>query len=681
MTGTDAVRYRFTKNNQPRGEIPIDTGIDGTLQAVVWIPDRRDPQRPIGVAIGTSSGNILVFRTTDRGDARTMRRFRGHSGAVTSLAVSRDLRYLASASQDHTVRIWPLAGMEQRDAELHRWGATFETVGGQLEVATIREDGPLYFRGLRVGDRIRKLMWVDRDGRTQAADTAETIAQALRVVDDNRLVVFESIRGRQRPRRFQIVPYWQQLASLFVDGRGEWAYWAPDGYYDASFEGHKLFGWQINRGLAMLPDFFPAAAFRKILERPAVMSKILEAGSVAAAFRLAHLEPPADVVHPVALAYRLKPAVKIESPSAAASIEGGVATVRAAITFAAGQRIVPPKAFANGIVAPRRKLVARTFEDDRHRLTYEWEMPLPSDPEILLQVFAATDEEVTASDSIAVTQPPRKPSREPRLFLLTAGVDRYRDAQIPRLTTAVQSTVDLTAVIRDRAQSLYRIETDSLRGPGVSKPAFRYMTRQYAADLARNVSPDDLLVIYLSGHGVQSPQTGEYYYVTADADYADVLAGDLDDCLAFSDLAVFAAVPCRKVVVLDTCHGGAIEPLAQRELKAAVRFLQDDLLLTLTASAGDQEAIEGRFAGRLLEALAGAADREDGNHDGVSSFSEVVAYVQRTVAGDSLADPVTQLPTAGPRELLPYVAFPITRDRQSAPLSAARVLRPLNNGG
>ena len=55
------------------------------------------------------------------------------------------------------------------------------------------------------------------------------------------LLDFELRTGRQPSRRFQILPAWQQTASLGMDEAGEWAFWAPSGYYDASFEGHRLF--------------------------------------------------------------------------------------------------------------------------------------------------------------------------------------------------------------------------------------------------------------------------------------------------------------------------------------------------------------------------------------------------------------------------------------------------------
>src|SRR5690606_30610455 len=100
--------------------------------------------------------------------------------------------------------------------------------------------------------------------------------------------------------------------------------------------------------------------------------------------------------------------------------------------------------------------------------------------------------------------------------------------------------------------------------------------------------------------------------------------------------------------------------------------LQEDLMLTLTASEGSQQAVEsrerglGRFTYRMLEGLRGAADRSGGDGNGVVSWPELVDYVQRSVTADSVSDPYQQFPTAGPSELLRLVDFPVSRAGEAA---------------
>jgi len=657
----------FYEGETRRARIPLVEMLDGAYRVVCWIPGREPGSRPSAAAIGTSAGEIYVFRLADQGMAPVLRRFRGHGAEVTSLAVSLDLRYLASASLDGTLGVWPLAGLTS-DAELiQRWGADFQLVDGQLAAQDVRANGPAYFRGIRDGDRITELRYRAGD-EDRVANTPDDMRAALAEVDWRTLMTFRYVRGRAAPQAFQIVPAWQQLVSLFVADDGEWAYWTPAGYYDASFEGHKLFGWQINRGLEMLPDFFLAAQFRRQLERPAAMSQLLRTGDLEAAFQAARLDAPANSAEALVNSYRLKPEVEILSPRDGETIRGE-ATLKAKLSVDAAQRLAPPKAFANGVVAGGRRLASETVEDGRRHYTYEWDLRLPSDPRLLLQVAAATENEVTGGDSVVVKHEPPPLKTPPRMFLLSVGVDGYRDTQIPKLNTAVETTENLRSLLQDRAVTLYRFNAASLLEDRATKPSWRVLTEDFAAKLVQGVSPDDLLVIFLSGHGVQGRGDAGYQFVTADARYADVIGERYGDCLSMADLSLFADIPCRKLVILNTCHGGAVQPLFHRELKSAVRALQDDLLLTLAASGGEQEAVEGRFARRLLEALGGAGDIDG---DGRVSFAETVAFVERTVAADSASEEIRQSPSAGPKELLPYVAFPL------AGSDAARVsVRPV----
>jgi WD40 repeat protein len=638
-----------------RAQLPIAEIQDGEFRVVCWIPGRGANAQPYAAAIGTSSGEIFLFRLAENGTAPIVRRFRGHWAQVMSLAVSLDLRYLASASHDGTLAVWPLEELATSDELAQRWGADFVVSDGQLVANSVRPNGPTYFRGIRNGDRITEIRYMVGDDEHIESDPHE-MRSALVRCDWRTLMTFRYTRGRGAEQAFQIVPAWQQLASLYVADNGEWAYWTPAGYYDASFEGHKHFGWQINRGLQILPDFFLAAQFRRQLERPGAMSNLLRTGNLEAAFQGARLEPPANSPDALVNSYRLMPTVKILSPRDGESVSGQVKVVAEMSTDAA-ERLTTPRAFANGVPARERRLISERVEGDRRHYTYEWDIRLPSDPRLLLQVATATENEVTGGDQVVVNHQAPEPTAAPRLFLLSVGVNGYRDTQIPKLRTAVETTNDFRNLLNDRATPIYQLSAASLVEERATKPSWRALTDVYASQLASGVSPDDVLVILLSGHGVQAPDDGGYQFITADARYADVLSGRYGDCLSTTDLSVFADVPCRKIVILNTCHGGATQPLMHRELKTAVRDLQDGLVLTLAASGGEQEAVEGRFAKRLMEGLGGAAD---GDGNGVVSFRETVAYVERTVSADSSGEQVRQTPSAGPKELLRYADIPLT---------------------
>ena len=201
-----------------------------------------------------------------------------------------------------------------------------------------------------------------------------------------------------------------------------------------------------------------------------------------------------------------------------------------------------------------------------------------------------------------------------------------------------------------------------------TRPLWRVFAQQAAEQLRQTVSPNDLVVMYMCGHGLRDRRTNQWYFVTADARYSDLMNDEYSDCIAFSDLAALAKLPCRKLAILDSCHSGAVQPIMDRnDLKSALRFLQDDVVLTFTASEGDEEAVEesetrqGRFTNQLVLGLQGAADE---NNDAVVTLQEIVAYVTQTVSEKSARERRSQHPTASPQYLLRTVQLPLTSTSQ-----------------
>jgi hypothetical protein len=368
--------------------------------------------------------------------------------------------------------------------------------------------------------------------------------------------------------------------------------------------------------------------------------------------------------------YWLKPQVEILQPVEGKTLETDRTVVKAAITVRNGQVLVAPKAFANGVVAVSPRQVEQRAVPGGETFVYQWDARLPTDPHVLIQVVVATEDEVVDSDSVMVGRDPLPPRPPGKMYLFAMGINNYQDPQIQRLDYASDNAREVSGILKQRSHRLYRCQSTTLLDESGTRSLWRVVTQEYAERLKRDVSPDDLLVVFLSGHGVRDPNTRRYFYVTANARFSDIKAERYEDCISFADFGIFSDIPCRKLVILDTCHGGAIQQLPrQRDLKAALRALQDDVVLTLTASEGDQEALEekekrlGRFTARLIEAFEGLADRQaqGGDNDGIVTLSEAIAYVKRTVADDAAGDPQQQYPTAGPVDLLEYVRVPLTQ--------------------
>ncbi|EMI20387.1 WD-40 repeat protein [Rhodopirellula maiorica SM1] len=660
------IRFRLYRDEQPLGMLPLNPEVHGVVSAIGTIDAK---EAGTAVVVGTKGrNNVYVYACDESDPPRLIRQFRGHSGGVRWISASGDTRFLATASDDATIKIWNLENLFSDSESIHRWGAEFEIEDGKLIATSVREAGPLYFRGVRDGDVLMSVGWADAVGDVQEKSDSESIREALLSLPFDTLVSFRFSRLGRSLETIQSFPAWRPLATLLVDRDREWAMWTPAGYYDASFNGHQRFGWQVNRGVQQLPDFFRAAQFRKTLERPDVIRRLLETGSLPAAMRrsLSRIDPPvgdASIVNQ----YLTKPHIELISPQSGELVRGDELVVRADIRIPLGTRLVDPKAFVSGVPATATQQVSDRIDEASgiRTLGYEWTFRVPSDPLLQLEVIAATDTD--AVDRVLIRLPHERigpPPRKPQMHLLAIGVGNYSDPQIQSLDFAASATTAVADTLRTAAGPLYNVTTEQLVDDQATRPLWKIYASEAVKQLSKTISPDDLVVMYLCGHGLHDRRNDQWYFVTHDADYRELMNDQYANCLSFEDLSLLASLPCRKLAILDSCHSGAVQSAMRvDDLKSALRWLQNDVVITITASEGDEEAAEvvesrlGRFTTRLIEALDGGADADG---DGVVTLDETIGYVSRTVAEESQAEGMSQHPTASPPYLLDHLRLPLS---------------------
>jgi uncharacterized caspase-like protein len=294
---------------------------------------------------------------------------------------------------------------------------------------------------------------------------------------------------------------------------------------------------------------------------------------------------------------------------------------------------------------------------------------LPAERRLLVQVVAGSAAKTAALASLLVERAPGElpAERRPRLYLLAIGVDRYRDPAIQPLAFAVADARSVVDIFRQRASGLYQMVDPIVRlDEQVTRAEWAGAFAEISQRLQADVRPDDLLIIFMAGHGFVDAAENRYYFASQDIAADDVLRGVYGSAISWDDFDLLADVPCRKLAFLDTCHSGAIQPQRDRDLKAAIRALQDDVVLTVAASAGHERSEEkpawahGAFTKALLEGLGGAADT---SHDGAVGLDELIAYVKRQVPQLTAG---RQNPAAAPDDLLPYVSLKLTEGKTDA---------------
>ncbi|MDX2131806.1 MAG: caspase family protein [Planctomycetota bacterium] len=234
----------------------------------------------------------------------------------------------------------------------------------------------------------------------------------------------------------------------------------------------------------------------------------------------------------------------------------------------------------------------------------------------------------------------------PNRWALLIGIDQYRDARIQRLDACVR---DVTAM------------RDALIHPGIGMfpaPNVTTLTNEQATraavikalrDLTSRIGPQDLVIVFYSGHGMveASEQFGAAaaaspaqatlgYWVTYDTE-VDNLEGTALSALDVNNRLQNIRTS-RLIAIVDACHAAATAEAAK--VKSAfslaellptfngngrVRFascLESEQSLTINEGEGKGHSV---FAWSLIEGLRGAAAGEDG----VLTVDEWWAYVSR----------------------------------------------------
>ena len=227
------------------------------------------------------------------------------------------------------------------------------------------------------------------------------------------------------------------------------------------------------------------------------------------------------------------------------------------------------------------------------------------------------------------------PARQPRLFVLAAGVEEYTDRSL-RLRFAVDDAQALAQVLEGRAETLFDgvfakelLDADVTRGE---------LSATFEA-LANRVRAEDVFIFFLAGHGVTVD--GRYYFLPVDFRYHNQ-ESFRESAVSEEDLQQWlSGIAAQKsLVMLDTCNSGSYveAQLSSRGIAAKTaidRLIRATGRATISASSASEVALEGVeghgvLTYSLLEGLANS-DRLNGNRDGWVSTLELTAFVADAV--------------------------------------------------
>ena len=583
-----------------KGEILNDEYEDGRILDFAVTPDGR-------VIVGSDFS--LKMYSSSGGLAKE---FLGHTGGVRAVAVSRDGRYMASGSEDQSIKLWSLA--ERGDVPSLR-----EVFDDQAWAEYFNE----------MDEEINKLT---------SENTNESWLKVITYLKEYGDKTYKDIEAVHQNLGEIIRPF----VNLFVSDDMEWICWTPTGYFHSSSQGGQYFGWHINRGIKQLADYYAAEQYFEILYRPQQMLK-----SIQQAKRVREIL--------VEEGERIFDLSKLNRPSAGffdnsdltyggnrilTYKDGKYTTKEKALTlqvdiYDGGGGIKEVNLYQNGKLIYIDDEVKSISEDNKFRKTYDVDlMNGQNDFKVVVLNYQKVESKADyikilySGDMLATSN----------LYILSIGVNKYKNPKY-NLNYAQPDAKSFSSKVVEKASKMFK----SVKNIEIyDEEATKENINSAFETIVKVAKPEDVFVFYYAGHGSLDDQDDDRYYLVP----TDVtqLYGDTDQlkekALSADELKenLSKIKPQKQLILLDACHsGGAMKAFKTRaagsEEKALVQLARASGVVLIAASQSQQFATEfeelghGVFTYSLLEALDGKAD----NGDGKVTVKEIARYMEDRV--------------------------------------------------
>ena len=628
-------------NPVPLDNVPLTvdgTLVYGRLNEWTFIPPNVQANHPsLSIATCFEGGQIVVHRLPE--GTRT-HELVDHQSGVRSLAVSKDGRWLLSGSSDQSMRLWPLAGIDQ----LRDLGLTLRQENAQYFVQSVRARSAAdrEFQ-LRPNDRIESVTFQSRN----AGQPPEHVLTDLKLLDETvtKMGAGDGIKMAYFRDGVRIESILSRLfekpaLGFFPSVKRDWVLWTPEGYYDTSVLGDEnLLGWHRNRVVVRndaFPEldqdaaFYPISRYESQLRKKELIDSILFSADPAQAF----------------------PAVQVDNPP----------RILVSRTDAPNR---PPVILDNDGAADlgainQTELKVEVFPDDGHTLVGEVVVrqdgrKLP--PEIVLPggsprlefrrkvelASLTSDFSVEARDesgaravrsfSLSWTPPEPKVVRRPRLVLRAIGVsdfDRldssggdipYADADAVAITDGIDGRVQ-----REKAFVDDRIDVESLTEKDATHSNLRHAFESLLAMRdQQELAQGDTVVVTLVSHLLANKML-----LSVDADGSDESA--LDVSFVRYALASLADTGCRVLLILNGYHNEKVFGQSSNFMEF-VRALGRDGVFVLFADENEKSVVnDGNHC--LSSAIVRVCETETNFSElSVDDFAAKVGKIAEVLSG------------------------------------------------
>ncbi|MCO6492756.1 MAG: caspase family protein [Phaeodactylibacter sp.] len=607
-------------------------GHDYSISDLAFAPD--------GKTFASASADTRARLWSLRGDS--LATCAGHELDLFATAFSSDGQYLATSAWDNLVKLWRPDGQEIKTISV------FEDVVNDI---AFTKDG-LYM--LVAGDE-RSALMLDASGLlTRGFFGHKSGVTSLSLAPQGRFLLTGS---RDKTARIWDLHTGVELATLIALGREDWVVTTTSGLFDASPGALRQLYYVL--GLEVID-------LEQLKERyyePGLLPRLL--GLQEGVIR--------DVDVLGALELYPKISAHIEGDRLLVRLEernGGMGKVSLFIN--------KKEVLEDANPGRRAELEINLSEFEKYLLTgkpneitiraYNSEGWLKSQPYTLS--YLPLNQKGQEKEAEAGFLPAFQPARDPHLFILSIGTADYAGERLD-LRYPDKDAADMAAALAAAGGALFSpknvhahlLSTDSKTAVAVSS---KENIARFFQDIASQARPEDLFLLYLSGHGLAygSSEKAQFYYLTK-----DITSEDLSDPTIRSNYAIsteeftqwLTAIPAQKqVMMLDACNSGkvvesllsATRSLNPSQIRALDRMQGRTGVFVLSGSAADKVSYEASKYGQglltfsLLQGMSGLALREGRYIDVMSLFQ----YARDKVP--ELAEAIGGIQT-------PMLAFPL----------------------
>ncbi len=563
----------------------------------------------------TSAGYVIVGSDFSlklyNSDGVLTKEMVGHTGGIRSIALSPDEKFVATGSDDQTVKIWKI------EASGH--------IPSMWEVYDDREYHE-FFKAYGLDSLVK-------------VKNKEAWQLTIEFLADSKEKVYKDFQKDLAELGEQIDP----ITTLFLAENKEWICYSPEGYFSCSSTGGEYFVWEVNRGFDQLSDYYNAEQYFDILYRPDVIRDVVLTGKSASSilrekgervFDLTKLDRPSAGLfeEPIIAAGQTR---GLEVKRRSYSTESKRVRLNVVI-YDGGGGVKEVSIFQNN------KLI---LVDDQVKMYNQEEVRRSYDVDLLngendFKLVVTNYQKIESRPDHQIIEYVGELIATSDLYLFSIGINAYKNNTY-NLNYAQPDALAFTNTLTGRSSRMFKqIHKYELYDQQATKESILNVFRQ----IHQQAKPQDVFVLYYAGHGsidTEDPEA-EYYFVPHEVTkiYGDNQLLEEKGISASQLKSLLSDVKSQKqLILLDACHsGGAIKTFLTRsaasEEKAIFQLARSAGVVLIAASGTQQFATEfevlkhGVFTYALLEALDGKGDI---GSDNKVTVNEIKAYMEDRV--------------------------------------------------